>query len=153
MRAVRRRAALFAILALAACAAPAPGPGVGPTAAADAEAIIDALERSAQGWNRKDLDAFMQPYADEATFVGARGLVRGRAAIRESYATSWFAAGRDPGQLRFADIEVRMLGRDHALAVGRFSVDLPGGDTAAGMFSLTLRRTPDGWSILHDHSS
>jgi uncharacterized protein (TIGR02246 family) len=149
MRALRRFSALVAVLALAACAAPA----AGPAPADDAQAITGVLVRSAEGWNRKDLDAFMEPYAAEATYVGARGLVRGKAAIRESYATTWFAPGRDPGQLRFADIEVRMLGRDHALAVGRFTVEMPGRDPATGMFSLAMIRTPAGWRILHDHSS
>jgi uncharacterized protein (TIGR02246 family) len=151
MRSIRRHAALLTLLALAACAAPAPAGA--PAPAADAAAITDVLVRSTEGWNRRDLDAFMEAYADDGTFVGARGLMRGRAAVRESYATSWFSPGRDPGQLRFADIEVRMLGRDHALAVGRFIVDIPGRDTATGLFSLTMRRTPDGWRILHDHSS
>ena len=149
MRTVRRLLTLLAVLALAACAAPAGGPAP----ADDAQAITAVLVRSTEGWNRKDLDAFMEPYADEATFVGARGLMRGKAAIRENYATTWFAPGRDPGQLRFADIDVRMLGRDHALAVGRFIVDIPGRDTATGMFSLAMIRTPAGWRILHDHSS
>lgn len=149
-----RRPVLLLLAALAACA-PAAGPANGPAAATDAAAITDVLVRSTEGWNRRDLDAFMEPYLDspEASFVGARGLVRGKAAIRESYATSWFAPGRDPGQLRFENIEVRMLGRDHALAVGRFVVEMPGRDPATGMFSLTMRRTPAGWRILHDHSS
>ncbi len=95
----------------------------------------------------------MEPCADEATYVGSRGLVRGKSAIQQSYATSWFAPGRDPGRLRFSEIEVRMLGRDHALAVGRFAVDLSGRDPATGMFSLTLLRTQVGWRIVHDHSS
>ena len=153
MRTPRRRAALAAVLVLAACAAPAPASGPIPAPAADAAAITGVLVRSTEGWNRKDLDAFMEPYADEATFVSSRGVARGKVAIRENYATSWFAPGRDPGQLRFADIEVRMLGPDHALAVGRFIVDIPGRETATGMFSLAMIRTPAGWRILHDHSS
>ncbi|MBW3573062.1 MAG: nuclear transport factor 2 family protein, partial [Gemmatimonadetes bacterium] len=132
---------------------PAPAPAPGPAPAGDARAITDVLVRSTEGWNRRDLDAFMEPYAPDATFVGSRGLVRGKAAVREMYATSWFAPGRDPGQLRFEDIEVRMLGRGHALAVGRYVVEAAGRDPATGLFSLTLRRTPAGWRIVHDHSS
>ena len=151
MRAFRRHAAWAAVLILAACAAPAPSSV--PAPAADAAAITGVLVRSTEGWNRRDLDAFMEPYADEATFVSNRGVSRGKAAIRENYATSWFAPGRDPGQLRFADIEVRMLGPDHALAVGRFIVETPGRGPATGHFSLTMHRTPAGWRIIHDHSS
>ena len=150
MRAAGRAAAVL-LLALAACTAPA----AGPVPAADTQAITDGLVRSTEGWNRRDLDAFMEPYLDSprTTYVGERGLVRGKAAIRESYATSWFAPGRDPGRLRFENIEVRMLGRNHALAVGRFVVEVPGRAPATGMFSLTMQRTPQGWRIVHDHSS
>jgi uncharacterized protein (TIGR02246 family) len=95
----------------------------------------------------------MEPYAPDATFVGSRGLLRGKEAIQQNYATSWFAPGRDPGQLRFVDIEVRMLGPEHALVVGRYVVEATGRDTATGLFSLTMRRTPRGWRIIHDHSS
>lgn len=145
-----RRAGLAAVLAVAsACAAPAAGPA--PVTAA--ATITDVLVRSTEGWNRRDLDAFMATYTPDATYVDTRGLIRGRDAIRQMYAGSWFAPGRDPGQLRFSDIEVRMLGRDHALAVGRFTVVLPGRNPATGMFSLTMQRTPQGWRIVHDHSS
>jgi uncharacterized protein (TIGR02246 family) len=144
-----RRAGLAAALLLSACAAPAAGPAPAGNAVQE---ITDVLVRSTEGWNRRDLDAFMVPYAADATYVGADGLVRGKEAIQADYAGSWFAPGRDPGQLRFVDIEVRMLGRDHALALGRFVVEAPGRETATGPFSLTMRRTPDGWRIVHDHS-
>ena len=49
--------------------------------------------------------------------------------------------------------EVRVPGRDDALAVGRYIVETAGRDPAAGRFSFTLRRTAQGWRIIHDHSS
>ena len=150
---MRRAArAVAAALLLAACAPPA----AGPAPSADAERyIVQLLEISAEGWNRRDLDAFLEPYLDssELTFVGSQGLVRGKTAVREMYATGWFAPGRDTGRLSFRDIEVRLLGGGHALAVGRYEVRIPGRDMATGFFSLTLRRTPAGWRIIHDHSS
>lgn len=152
MTRLRRHAAAAALLLLAACAAPA----AGPAPAADAGREITALlTTSAEGWNRRNLDTFLLPYLDspEITFVGSRGLVRGKAAIRDTYAGGWFAPGRDPGQLAFRDIEVRLLGGGHALAVGRYEVRIPGQELATGLFSLALRRTPEGWRIIHDHSS
>lgn len=144
------RSTACALLLLAACAAP----GAGPAPAGDARAeITRLLMESTEGWNRRDLDAFLVPYADDATFVGSAGLVRGKPAIRETYATGWFAPGRDPGRLSFRDIEVRTLDRDHALAVGRFVVEMAGRQPATGLFSLTMRRTSQGWRIIHDHSS
>jgi len=141
-----------ALLLLSACAAPAGGPAPETDASREITAL---LVQSTEGWNRRDLDEFLVPYLDspDITYVGSRGIVRGKAAIRESYATGWFAPGRDPGRLSFREIEVRVLGSGHALAVGRWEVRIPGSDPASGFFSLTLQRTPQGWRIIHDHSS
>jgi len=147
-----RLSLMGAALLLAACAAPAtrPAPGMDPT-----REITEMMEASAQAWNRRDLDAFLTTYLDspEITYVDTRGVIRGRAGIREMYASGWFAPGRDPGQLTFRDIEARVLGDGHALATGRFEVRIPGRDPATGIFTLVLRRTPEGWRIVHDHSS
>jgi beta-aspartyl-peptidase (threonine type) len=153
MSPARRTLAGAALLLLAACATVGTG-RAGASADAQRE-ITQMMELSAQGWNRHDLDDFMVPYLDspDITFVGSAGLVRGKAAIRQNYADGWFAPGRDPGRLSFRDIQVRMLGPDHALAVGRYEVRRPGRDLSTGLFSLTLRRTPQGWRIIHDHSS
>lgn len=151
VRSLRRAGLIALLLVLAACAAPAPASG--PAPATEAAPITDVLVRSSEGWNRRDLDDFMAPYAEDATYVDSRGIVRGKAAIQQTYATGWFAPGRDPGRLRFENIEVRMLGRDHALAVGRFVVEWQGRDPATGTFSLVMVRTPAGWRIQHDHSS
>lgn len=154
MNRVRRSIAGAALVLLAACAANARTDA--PSAGAGAQREITlVLAHSTEGWNRRDLDEFLIPYLDspETTFVGSGGLVRGKAAIRQMYATGWFAPGRDPGRLSFRDIEVRMLGGSHALALGRWEVRIPGRETQTGTFSLTLRRTPQGWRIIHDHSS
>ena len=43
------------------------------------------MRRSAAAWNRGDLDAFVGDYADDmgTTYIGSRGIVRGRTAIRD----------------------------------------------------------------------
>lgn len=148
------RAILLPVLLLAACA-PTP-PALSPsTSAQESRAIVSVLETSTAGWNRGDLDAFLVPYAEDATFVGSRGLLRGKPAIRDQYATSYFAPGRVRGTLNFRGIEVRMLSPRHALAVGSYVVTErgPGQADATGPFSLTLERRPEGWRIVHDHSS
>ena len=115
--------------------------------------IVAALEESAAGWNQGDLESFLAPYSDSTTFVGSGGLVRGKEQLRGMYSRSYWRGGARPTQtLRFEDIEVRPLGTDHALAVGRYV--LTGGERPqSGWFSLTWARTPTGWRIVHDHSS
>ncbi|HYW07450.1 MAG TPA: nuclear transport factor 2 family protein [Longimicrobium sp.] len=148
------RAALLAVLAVAAaCARPnlAPAPAtrdVGPM-------LTTMLNQTTAAWDRGDLEGFIVTYADTATVAASNGVTRGKAAIREQYRRSYFQGGVPAATLRFSEIEVRPLGSDHALMVGRFILTPRAAGTAptTGFFSLTWARTPDGWRIIHDHSS
>lgn len=118
--------------------------------------VVATLEASADAWNAGDLGGFLAPYRDlpTTTFVGGAGLLRGREAIRASYLRSYWKNGAPEGTLRFRDIEVRPLGADYALAVGRYAVEeRRTGKQNTGLFSLVLARTAEGWKIIHDHSS
>lgn len=122
------------------------------------EAEINALmQASVDAWNQGDLDGFLLPYLDspQTTYVGSGGLVRGKAAIRERYQSSYWRDGTPGETLRFEGIEARPLGLDDALATGRWMVAdrTTAQTTGSGTFSLVLRRTAAGWRIIHDHSS
>jgi uncharacterized protein (TIGR02246 family) len=149
-----RRCAIAATILLGACRSAIPAAGPAPESPGDAAAIRGVLEESTREWNRGNLEGFVLPYDSLSTFVTANGVIRGKAAIRERYATSYFRTGTPTGVLAFRDLEVRMLGRDHALVVGRYVVSgRGGGQEATGLFSLTMIRRPEGWRIIHDHSS
>lgn len=128
------------------------------TPAQSTGAEINALmQASVDAWNQGDMDGFLLPYLEspQTTYVGSGGLVRGKAAIRERYESSYWRNGTPGETLRFEGIEVRLLGPENALATGRWMVaDRASGETTgSGIFSLVLRRTADGWRIIHDHSS
>jgi ketosteroid isomerase-like protein len=69
------------------------------------------------------------------------------------YREKYFAGGRPLQALRFDDLAVRPLGPDHALVTGRFLLSGGGLADQSGRFTLVWVRTPEGWRILHDHSS
>jgi ketosteroid isomerase-like protein len=153
----RAFAAALLIAATAACSGGMPSPGAEPSPAAAAAArneITELLRVSADEWNRGSLDGFMVPYLDspDITYIGT-GVVRGKAAIRAFYASTWFRTGSPVGRLGYSEVEVRQTGPGHALSVGRWKVVEAGGRERTGMFSLTWVRTPQGWRIIHDHSS
>ena len=139
------------------CALAAGCASTGRAGAAGAEAEIAAeLRASAERWNAGDLSGFLAPYLDspETTFVGSRGLLRGKSAIEQSYRSGYWSSGTPRDRLRFADLEVRPLGPDHALVTGRYLLsDASGAPTGEGPFTLVYARTPQGWRIVHDHSS
>lgn len=152
---IRRIGLLTLVPILAACA---PAATVQSPATTDpTAAIVAVLEASTEAWNRGDLEGFLEPYlsSGEATYIGGSGLTRGKDAIRAAYQRSFWRTGAPEDRLSFRGIEVRPLGADHALAVGRYVVSnrSTGEQTATGFFSLVMIRTAEGWRILHDHSS
>jgi uncharacterized protein (TIGR02246 family) len=139
------------LVAAAACSRPQTSPTPN---ADDARQIIAGLQASAQAWNRNDLEGFIAVYADgpNTTFIG-QDVVHGKDAIRDFYRSTWFRTGSPPGELTYDRIDVRPLGRDHALAVGHWHVLMRSNNQMRnGIFSLTYERTPQGWRIIHDHS-
>ena len=67
-------------------------------AAVQPSGVGAAMADSAAAWNRGDLSAFVAVYAEDAVFVTAKGLVRGRAAIAARYAPSFRSGGNARGR-------------------------------------------------------
>lgn len=122
-------------------------------AAADVAAIEALLAAQTAAWNRGDLHGFVAGYAESErmTFVGAKGaIVRGRAALEARYRKSY--PNGQTGTLTFDELDVRRVGPDAYVVLGRWSLARPP-DDPHGRFTLVLERGPDGLEILHDHSS
>ena len=56
------------------------------------------------------------------------------------------------GQLDFSGLEFHFLGKDAALVLGHWHLTRVQGDIG-GVFSLVWQRFPEGWRIIHDHTS
>ena len=113
----------------------------------------DVLTRQQAAWNRGDLDAFVEGYwhSSDLTFSGINGTVRGYDGVLDRYKKAY--ADRDAmGQLQFSGLEFRFLGSDAALVLGHWRLTRTKGDIG-GVFSLVFQRFPEGWSIIHDHTS
>lgn len=124
--------------------------------ASGAAEIRALLDQQVKDWNRGDLTAFLRGYDRSAdlTFSGRSGVSRGFDAVEARYRENYPTAEK-MGKLRFSEIEVRMLGENHALVLGRFELErtAAGGGPARGRFTLVLAKRPAGWRILHDHTS
>jgi ketosteroid isomerase-like protein len=146
-----RRLVLVALTALAGAATSL----AGRTSAApvDAAALTAQLQATAADWNNGDLEKFIAPYDAASTFMTREGPID-REAMRAHYQQAFFApGGGKPRPLRFERVTVRTLGDDHALMTGRFVLGGDGKPDQSGWFTLVWLRTPEGWRILHDHSS
>jgi len=113
------------------------------------------LQGQADAWNRGDLATFMTGYLKSAdiSYTAGGTEVRGYDALKERYEKKYGTDRESMGKLKFSDLRVSELGRDHALCVGRWHLDRAGKDALDGLFSLVLTRTSDGWKVIHDHTS
>ena len=127
-------------------------PRASQSAGPDAPAMMASLQATSEMWNRGDIDGFMAPYAESATYMTPAGLI-GVNAMRARYLAKYFTWAKPDQQLRFDQLEVRALGTDHALMTGRFTLAGGGKPEQTGRFSLVWLRSAQGWKILHDHSS
>lgn len=123
--------------------------------ASEEAAVKKVLDDQVKAWNRGDLDEFVKGYLNspDITFVG-KTVSRGYQGVLDRYRANYGDKQR-MGTLRFDEVEVKMLGNDHALILGKFALDrtAAGGGPASGRYSLVARKTKDGWKLIHDHTS
>jgi beta-aspartyl-peptidase (threonine type) len=119
----------------------------------DRAAILHLVNDQQAAWNRGDVDAFMSAYwrSPDVTFSGTSGIVRGWDALLARYKKS-YADREAMGQLEFSQLEFRSLGPDAFLLLGHWHLARTKGDVG-GVFSLLWQRFPEGWRIVHDHTS
>jgi uncharacterized protein (TIGR02246 family) len=120
---------------------------------AERAAIMAVLDQQQAAWNRGDVDAFLEGYwhSPELSFSGSSGITRGWDGVRQRYKNK-YADRAAMGRLDFSDTEFRFLGPDAALLLGHWHLKREQGDIG-GVFSLVWQKFPDGWKIIHDHTS
>lgn len=120
---------------------------------ADRSSILEVLKNQQSNWNKGDVDAFLEGYwhSPELTFSGTSGIARGWDAVRARYKKN-YADRATMGELEFSDLQFRFLGPDAALVLGHWHLTRAKGDIG-GVFSLVWQRFPEGWRIIHDHTS
>jgi ketosteroid isomerase-like protein len=111
------------------------------------------LKAQQDAWNRGDIDAFMNGYAQSAStvFVSEDKITRGWETVRERYRVKYSDRAK-MGTLSFSEIEVTMLSPDAAFVLGRWRLKRAN-DEPHGRFTLIFKRLPEGWRIVHDHTS
>ncbi|WDQ18403.1 isoaspartyl peptidase/L-asparaginase [Rhodopirellula sp. P2] len=117
------------------------------------ESIITALiQQQASDWNAGDIDAFMNVYwkSDQLTFSSGGDVTRGFDATLQRYQQR-YPTPEDMGKLTFTDLEFLPLGDSsmQVLGIWKLERDKP----IDGRFTLVFQRFPEGWRIVHDHTS
>lgn len=119
------------------------------------DAVRHILEAQQAAWNRHDLNGFMEGYwnSPELTFFSGAQRTAGWEGALDRYKKNYQDAGKDMGQLEFRDLSVEPLGDGAAFVRGSYYLMMRDGKAPHGLFTLIFRKFPDGWKIVHDHTS
>lgn len=118
-------------------------------------AIREVLMHQQEAWNKHDLDGFMAGYwnSPQLTFFSGADGHSGWQATMERYRQRYQSSGREMGNLEFSDLTIQPLAEDAAFVRGAWKLTMSDGKTPHGLFTLVFRKFPDGWKIVHDHTS
>ena len=118
-------------------------------------AVEHVLVAQQDAWNRHDLDAFMSGYwnSPDLTFFSDAKQTSGWQGTLDRYRATYSSPGHEMGKLDFSDLRIEILGPEAAFVRGAWHLTMSNGKTPHGRFTLIFRRFPDGWKIIHDHTS
>jgi ketosteroid isomerase-like protein len=120
--------------------------------AAETQSILSVLNKSADDWNRGDLDAFATSYKNspDILFMG-RTIQHGYAQMLGRYKEA-YPNQAAMGTLSFTQLAVQPLDARFATVTGNFHLErtATGGGNADGYFLLVVEHTPEGWKIIRD---
>lgn len=118
-------------------------------------AVEQVLRTQQEAWNRHDLEGFMAGYwnSSELTFFSGAKQTGGWQATLDRYKATYTSPGHEMGKLEFSGLRVEMLGADAAFVRGAWGLTLSDGRIPHGLFTLVFRKFPEGWRIVHDHTS
>jgi ketosteroid isomerase-like protein len=118
------------------------------------DAIRGVLDEQVVAWNKGDLEGFMHGYwqAPDLSFFSGKDKTRGWQATLDRYQKKYRADGKEMGKLTFSDLDIDVLGPDSAFVRGHWHLKMSK-EEPGGLFTLIFKRFPDGWRIVHDHTS
>jgi ketosteroid isomerase-like protein len=112
------------------------------------------LDAQVSAWNRGDLAGYMAGYArtEGLVFTSGGKIRRGWQATFDAFQQRYAKDPAAMGKLSFEVISIDPLGADGAVVLGHWVLTGSPSD-GAGIFSVVLERRPEGWKIIHDHTS
>jgi len=120
------------------------------------QAMESVVRTQEAAWNRGDLDRFLSAgylRSKDLTFFSGGEVRRGFETVLEHFRKSYKEGGKEMGHLSFTDLESILLGPDSGILRGRWRLDFLDKREIGGLFTLVMQRTPEGWRIVHDHTS
>ena len=119
-------------------------------------AIQAVLDKQIQAWNRGDMEGFMAGYwnSPNLVYLSNRTVVRGWQTLLKRYKEIFKKPeGLQMGQLELSEEEIMPLSNDIALVWGTFHIKTTNGKNRGGLYTLVMRKLPEGWLAVYDRTS
>ena len=119
------------------------------------QSVEKVLREQQDAWNRRDLQSFMASYwnSPDLTFFSGAQKISGWQGAMDRYVRNYQSGGKEMGRLEFSTLQIEPLSEDSAFVRGAWHLTMSDGKTPHGLFTLIFRKYPDGWKIVHDHTS
>lgn len=114
--------------------------------------IHSILDKQKAAWNAKNIEGFMDYYwkSESLTFQSGNNRYQGWQELLSRYKKIY--SEENWGMLDFTDISIRILSEESAYVLGRWKVAIKA-SPKEGLFTLIFKKLPEGWRIIHDHTS
>ncbi len=121
--------------------------------ASDETDIRQLLSEQQAAWNRGDIPGFMAGYWDNPKLRFASGgeITYGHAETLAGYQARYQNTAQ-MGRLQFDVREFNQPSAEQAVVFGRWTLHRER-DKPSGLFTLMLKKFPQGWRIISDHTS
>ena len=117
--------------------------------------VTKILLAQQKAWNDGNMDEYLKFYKDAPDTVAMLNVpVRGLESIRNAFRTN-FPNKATMGALEQADVEVRELGENFALATGKYHLvrGKKEGGNLDGVFTEVMEKTQTGWRVIFSESN
>ena len=113
------------------------------------------LSAQVTAWNRGDLEGFMAGYwrSPDLEFYSGDKVTHGWDATLARYKKTYQSEGKEMGTLDFSELVVHTNESNIVWVSGRWHLKMKDGSEKGGLFTLIFHKMPDGWKIIHDHTS
>jgi len=117
------------------------------------KAIEKILLDQVAAWNAGDINGYMKGYwnSDSTVFLSGGNLTRGYESVFSRYKKLYDTRDK-MGKLEFTELQVRIITHTLGVATGVWRLHRTD-DQPWGRFTLLVEKKPEGWRIVHDHTS
>jgi len=118
------------------------------------KAVRKLLDDQVAAWNQGDLKGFMAGYwnSPELSFYSGNNRTKGWQETYDRYRKRYQDEGKEMGKLTFSELIFDGVGSETVVVRGRWRLQLKA-DNPEGLFTLIVRKLPEGWRVVHDHTS